>query len=118
MGGLCPEIIDFSGIKNVLDIACGPGGWALDVALAHPEVEVIGIDISETMVRYARAFARVQGLDNARFSTMDVLQPLDFPDGAFDLVNARFLAAVLPAEAWPEVVGEYVRVLRLEAFCA
>jgi tRNA G46 methylase TrmB len=53
MGGLCPEIIDFSGIKNVLDIACGPGGWALDVALAHPEVEVIGIDLSDTMVRYA-----------------------------------------------------------------
>lgn len=25
MGGLCPEIIDFSGIKHVLNIACGPG---------------------------------------------------------------------------------------------
>jgi SAM-dependent methyltransferase len=112
MGGLCPEIIDFSGIKHVLDIACGPGGWALDVALAHPEVKVIGIDLSDTMVRYAGAFARVQGLDDARFSTMDVLQPLDFLDRAFDLVNARFLAAVLPAEAWREVVGEYVRALR------
>jgi ubiquinone/menaquinone biosynthesis C-methylase UbiE len=112
MGGLFPELTDFSGIERVLDIACGPGGWVLDVAFAHPEIEVVGIDISDAMVRYASAFARVQGLDNASFSVMDVLQPLDFPDCAFDLVNARFLGAVLPAVAWPEVVREYVRVLR------
>ncbi len=100
------------GIHDVLDIGCGPGEWVRSIAQLYPQIQATGIDISDAMVRYARAFARVQGLDNARFSTMDVLQPLDFPDGAFDLVNARFLAAVLPAETWPEVIGEYVRVLR------
>lgn len=31
MGGLLPENPDFSGIRRVLDVACGPGGWADDV---------------------------------------------------------------------------------------
>lgn len=99
-------------IHDVLDIGCGPGGWVRSVAQIYPQMQVTGIDISGAMVRYASAFAGVQGLDNASFSAMDVLQPLDFPDCAFDLVNARFLGAVLPAAAWPEVVREYVRVLR------
>lgn len=99
-------------IHDVLDSGCGPGGWVRSVAQIYPHMQVTGIDISDTMVRYASAFARVQGLDNASFSAMDVLQPLDFPDCAFDLVNARFLGAVLPAAAWPGVLQEYVRVLR------
>src|SRR5713226_4502678 len=50
MGGLFVGMPDTSGLHNVLDVACGPGGWVLDVAFAHPEIEVAGIDISKTMI--------------------------------------------------------------------
>src|SRR5574337_629667 len=59
MGGLLPENPDFSGIKRVLDVACGPGGWTMEVAFAHPDIEVVGIDISRIMIDYARAQAKV-----------------------------------------------------------
>jgi ubiquinone/menaquinone biosynthesis C-methylase UbiE len=112
MGGLFPERSDFSSIEDILDIACGPGGWTLDVAFEHPDINVVGIDISQIMVGYAKAQARVQRLDNASFRVMDVLKPLDFPDNSFDLINSRFISAFMPPTAWPKLMEECVRVAR------
>src|SRR5947209_12887767 len=109
MGGLLAERDNnFSGLHRILDVACGPGGWAQEVAFAHPDLEVIGFDISQAMIDYARAQARVQGLDNVSFRVMDMLAPLDFPDQAFDLVNARFIN-FLPAAGWSKLMQELGR---------
>jgi len=112
MGGLFSERDDVSSMHAILDIACGPGGWVLDVAYAYPKIEVVGIDISNTMIEYARAQAWTQGLENARFQVANALKPLTFPDNAFDLVNARFLVAFMPAAAWPKLLRECVRITR------
>jgi ubiquinone/menaquinone biosynthesis C-methylase UbiE len=109
MGGLFSERSDLSGVHRILDAACGPGGWALEVAFTYPEIEVVGFDISQTMVDYARASARVQGLDNAEFLVMDMQKPLAFPDESFDLVNARFIN-FLPTATWPKLMQEFKRI--------
>lgn len=112
-GGLFPERTDltFSGVKRVLDVACGTGSWALDVAFAYPKIQVMGIDVDRDIVEYARTCARVQGLDDmAAFRMMDIRQPLDFPDHTFDLVNARFLTGVLDPSSWVSFVAECVRI--------
>jgi ubiquinone/menaquinone biosynthesis C-methylase UbiE len=112
MGGLLPERSnDFSGIQRVLDAACGPGGWVQEVAFAHREIEVVGFDISQAMIDYARRQAQVRSLDNASFMVMNLLKPLDFPDSSFDLVNARFIN-FLPAAAWPKLLQEFGRIAR------
>lgn len=112
MGGVFPEQPDLSNASAILDIACGPGGWVLDVAFAYPDIEVVGIDISYTTIQYAKALARSQGLWNARFQVMNVLQPLQFPDHSFDLVNARFLCPFMPTTAWPRLLAECIRITR------
>ncbi len=112
MGGPLPERAnDFAGIDRILDIGCGPGGWLLDIAFEHPEIEVVGIDISRAMTSYAQARAEVQGLSNASFHTMDMLEPLQFPENSFDLVSSRFIGFI-PTKAWPTFLGECVRVTR------
>ena len=111
MGGLFSERADLTGIHHLLDVACGPGGWALQVARRYPEVEVVGIDISRTMIDYANAQARQQGLNNASFRVMDIRQALDLPAASFDLVNARFLN-FLPASAWSPLIQEFGRITR------
>jgi len=111
MGGLFSERSDLSGVHRILDVACGPGGWALEVAFTYPEIEVVGFDISRAMVDYARASARVQGLDNAEFLVMDMQKPLEFPDESFDLVNARFIN-FLPTATWPKLMQEFKRITR------
>ncbi|MBX5449582.1 class I SAM-dependent methyltransferase [Thermogemmatispora sp.] len=113
MGGLFPERDgDLSGVQTILDVACGPGGWALAVAYAYPHVTVVGIDSCPAVVEYAQAQAWSRGLTNVEFIVMDALQPLDFPDDTFDLVNARFLMGMMPISAWLPLLRECRRVTR------
>lgn len=112
MGGLFPERNAVSTMHNILDIACGPGGWALDVAHTYQKINVVGIDISPRMVEYARTQAWTQGLENASFRVMNALGPLDFPDNSFDLVNARFLVGFMPQAGWSAFLRECRRITR------
>jgi ubiquinone/menaquinone biosynthesis C-methylase UbiE len=99
-------------IRDVLDVACGPGGWALEVAACHSRTCVTGIDISPTMIGFARARAEVRRLGNARFAVMDATAPLDFLDGSFDLVNARGLSGFMLTQHWAPLLLECRRILR------
>ena len=112
MGGTLSERPDFSGIKAILDLACGPGGWVLEVAREHPDIRVIGIDISRSMIQFAQAQATSRGYGNASFMVMDVKQPLAFEDASFDLVNERTLFGVMAPGEWPQLLAECKRVLR------
>src|SRR5579884_1988647 len=91
MGGIFPPDIDPSMVYQVLDIACGPGQWALNMARSAPHIQVTGIDISQLMISYAHSLTR--DLPNAHFRVMDARQPLDFPDSVFNFVQARFIVA-------------------------
>lgn len=114
MGGIFSERRpeEFASIKRVLDLACGPGGWVNEVADAFPQVEVVGVDLSERMIGYARAHAHVRKLANVSFRIMDVTRTLDFPDGSFDLVNARCIFAFMSPQHWPSLLKECRRILR------
>ncbi len=111
MGGALANLPSRS-LNQVLDIACGPGGWVLDIAFGLPDAEVAGIDISTTMINYARARASSQWLKNASFEVIDITQPLEFSADTFDLVNARFLLGVLKREQWPTLLADCMRILR------
>jgi ubiquinone/menaquinone biosynthesis C-methylase UbiE len=112
MGGSLSGVTDPSELETVLDIGCGSGGWALDVAFTYPHIEVAGIDISKIMIDYANARARNELLANISFGVMDINHALDFPDASFDLVNARFLFSVVKRDAWPSFIAECTRLLR------
>lgn len=112
MGGLFPDDLDLSNILHVLDLGCGPGSWALDVAFEHSNMDVIGIDASRSMVAYARAQGQAQRLQNVRFKNMDLLMPLACRSELFDLIDGRFLSAKIPAAVWPVLLSEGVRMLR------
>ncbi len=114
MGGLFSEQSKeyLSSIHHVLDIACGPGGWALEVAQAYPHMQVTGVDISAGMVDYANVQAHASGLDNVSFKVGNMAEPLDFPDESFDLVNARHIEEVIPVTAFPPLFKEMFRITR------
>lgn len=112
MQSLFPPQVDLSKVYRVLDVACGPGEWARDVAFHYPEMKVVGVDINRTMIEYARDMALVRKLDNVAYRVMNVLEPLDFPDNSFDFVNARFLVGLMSPSSWPELVKECMRITR------
>jgi SAM-dependent methyltransferase len=112
MGGLFSERSDLSGIHHIVDLACGPGGWAQETAFAYPDKEVLGVDISNAMIAYAQEQAQIQHLDNLHFEVMDITQPMPLPDNAFDLVNARAIVGFMRPDGWPRLVQECQRILR------
>jgi len=112
MGGLLAERSDLSGLHSVLDIGCGPGGWVQELAFNYPDIEAVGIDISVSMIEFARDQAQSQHLDNAYFQVLDATKPLAFADGTFDLINARSIVGFMRPTDWPRLMQECLRLLR------
>ena len=113
MGGLFPRDFQPDGGKVILDLACGPGGWAQEVAFAHPEMQIIGVDLSQSMIRYAQTFAQIQHLENLQFEIADIRRlPLDFSNASFDFVNIRLIAALMFKDDWPRLIQDCLRILR------
>lgn len=110
MGGPISEQGETPAFGNILDLACGPGGWVLDVARILPKAQVMGVDISARMTEYGRVTAKTRGLQNAHFMLMNIQEQFPFLDGSFDLINARYLVAVLTPNNWPLMLGEAFRV--------
>src|SRR5690242_3070526 len=112
MGGVLPEQSGQGQIFQVLDVACGPGGWLLDVVKKYPHRRGVGVDISQLMMEYATVQAKQQGLANVQFQVMDITRPLQFADGAFDLINGRMMTGFLTTSQWPALVQECYRVAK------
>ncbi len=91
-----------------LDVGCGTGGNSCYLAEKYG-CRVVGVDIAERMIMYARK--RAAGLrltDRVQFRLGDAYS-LEFPDGGFDAVLTVFTSQFLdPARAFPE----FHRVLR------
>ena len=112
MGGLLAGVEGIAEIHEVLDLACGSGGWVLHLAHEYPEMDGVGVDVSQRMVAYANEQAEALTLQNASFRVMDVTKPLGFATHSFDLVNGRFLGTFMPTEAWLPLFQECRRILR------
>ncbi len=115
MGGPIPEQRkeDLQKFRNVLDIGCGPGGWALDVAKISEHIHVVGIDNSKSMIAHAQEEKKLHDLKNIEFEEMDVLQPLNFPDFTFDLVNIRSAVGYVPQRDWHRLLKECYRITKV-----
>jgi ubiquinone/menaquinone biosynthesis C-methylase UbiE len=115
MGGVLAEQDNPAArFRRILDVGCGTGGWLLDTARAYPNIQQLyGIDISQSMIHYARAQALAEQMsDRVEFQVMDALRMLEFPTESFDLVNLRIGGSFLRTWDWPKILREFKRVTR------
>jgi len=95
--------------RRVLDIGCGIGGPALDMASRHG-ARIVGIDLEAPLVARARAAAVKHGLDDrCEFRTVE-LGPFPFPDESFDIVTSS--GALTQTADKAGVFAECLRILR------
>jgi ubiquinone/menaquinone biosynthesis C-methylase UbiE len=111
-GALLPSLSDASHMRRMLDLACGPGDWALELAYASIKRKVLGIDVCPAAIAHARMQARALGLENVRFEVRDLLRPWQGAEASFDCINGRFLNACLQPHAWPQVLAQCRHALR------
>ena len=83
---LARELLGLTPGDGVLDVACGTGNFSRDFARSvGPGGLVVGIDVSETMLRRAVDDTRGTGLDQLGYVRGDA-QALPFRDASFDAV--------------------------------
>jgi ubiquinone/menaquinone biosynthesis C-methylase UbiE len=94
---------------RALDVGCGPGVFVLALA---PRVSFArGIDLTEDMIRQARAFQLERQILNATFDCGDAEQ-LPYPDASFDLVSCQMSFHHMPKSEL--ALKEMVRVTKPE----
>ena len=95
---------------HILDVACGRGAVLWPAAeKTGPGGRVVGVDLSEGMVREVNAEIHKRGLKHAEAHAMDA-EHLDFPDGTFDYVLCGFSLQFFPHLA--QALLEFRRVLK------
>ncbi len=75
---------------NVLDLACGPGFTACELAKVAGNGQVTGVDINEELIATAHQAKESEGVENVSFQ-LGNLYELDLPENSFDFVYARFV---------------------------
>jgi phosphatidylethanolamine/phosphatidyl-N-methylethanolamine N-methyltransferase len=92
---------------SVLDVGVGTG---LELPMFERHLRLVGIDLSEPMLRRARARVRTEALHHvAGLVLMDALQ-LGFCDAAFDAVVVPYVLTVVPKPK--ACLDEWLRVVR------
>jgi SAM-dependent methyltransferase len=106
---LAMELSDFAGLPDdgpVLDVGCGTGALAAEIARRHPARNVTGVDLSERYLEFARE-RRVAS--NLGFQRADAAA-LPFADATFSATVAQLVLNFVPD---PQAVAdEMVRVTR------
>lgn len=98
---------------RALDVGTGPGQIPIKLARRLPELEIVGIDLSEAMLAKARHSVAVAGIQSQVRFEMGDARRLPFPDHHFDLVMCNSL---LHHAADPLVtLNELERVARPQA---
>jgi phosphatidylethanolamine/phosphatidyl-N-methylethanolamine N-methyltransferase len=92
---------------RVLEVGVGTG---ISLPYYSQQCRVVGVDISEAMLKVARQRVAEQHMTNVeRLAIMDV-QALEFDDASFDVVTAQYVVNTVPD---PEAaLDEFMRVLR------
>ena len=97
-------------VGRVLELCAGTGYAARLLALAHPEAEVVGLDISAEMIAVGRRKLAARGPANVRLVVGDAGE-LPYPEDSFDTVMSVFGLHEVPTAVRVAAVREAARVL-------
>jgi len=98
---------------QVLDIHCGTGGHAIEMAKwLSNKGNLIAIDESVERIKLANAKMSIAKLENLKFSVSSAKQ-LDFPDNRFDLVITDL--SLMPSDSLANQLSELIRVAKAGA---
>jgi ubiquinone/menaquinone biosynthesis C-methylase UbiE len=99
---------NLKGDELLLDLGCGPGIYARPFARRLPRGQVVGLDLSAPMLRYASTRARQEGVTNLQLVRGDAME-LPFRSEAFQAVNCCGALHLFPDAG--HVLKEIHRVL-------
>jgi arsenite methyltransferase len=85
-----------SGCRRVIDLGCGPATQLIEVAKLNPTIAFVGIDLSDTMLDAARAYAASEQCNNVTFVRGNITQLEGLGDKTVDGVISTMALHHLP----------------------
>ena len=105
-----PKLLGLTSGAYVLEIGCGSGRYALQVAKSTG-CRVLGVDINASGIDTANQLAKIGELaSQVRFELCDVSKNLPFEDQTFDAMFSNDVLCHVPGR--PAVIEETFRVLK------
>jgi ubiquinone/menaquinone biosynthesis C-methylase UbiE len=105
-----PGLLGLKANSTLLEVGCGSGGYALQVARSVG-CQMVGVDINAAGVENANQLAAAAGIAaRVRFEQCDASQRLAFADGTYDAVFSNDVLCHIPARL--NVLREIFRVLK------
>ncbi len=95
----------------VLDICCGTGANAIEIAKERPGARVAGVDISREMLAVAKEKRKKAGVQNLKFYRMDATRT-EFKDKCFDKISMALVLHEMSEELAERVICELKRLLK------
>jgi ubiquinone/menaquinone biosynthesis C-methylase UbiE len=97
--------------KAILDVGVGTGDLFVDLATAHPDATLTGVDLSPAMLARAERKLRDRGLERCSLLREDARR-LPFSQPSFDFVVSTYVLELLAPADYPVVAGDLVRACR------
>ncbi len=94
--------------QTVVDIACGTGAQAIE--LAKTASEVVGIDYSESMIQFAQKAAQNQNLSNVEFQIGDASNLSTLKNNSFDVAIMTMALHQFDSKLHTPILDELKRV--------
>lgn len=85
----CVKLLAENKPKTILDVATGTADFAIECVKIDPD-QVIGVDISEGMMKFGREKIKKAGLDKLITLQYGDAETLDFKDDTFDAIVVGF----------------------------
>lgn len=109
--GFVQTVVNLSPEKGrFLDLATGTGWIAIGVAQANPNVSLVAVDLSPTMLEVARENARGAGVADRISFVLGDATDVPFPSGSFDAVFSHNALHHIPRPA--ELLREMARLVK------
>lgn len=112
LGRLLPEPIEVERVRTVLDVFCGSGAWAIDLAKSYPSIKITALDPNPQMLEIAHVEARTAGVSNITFVTASLFEPLPYEQQSFDLVHMQRVIPPLMLHDLPTILRHLLTVAR------
>lgn len=94
--------------ETVIDIACGTG--AQTMLLSTKAKQVVGVDLTESMIKYAQKQCKKYKVNKARFMVGDATKLEMFTDNEFDVAVMSLALHQFPPEFYAPILCEMKRV--------
>ncbi len=96
---------------RILDLCTGTGTNILNMAKAKDNVHIVGVDLSDNMLKEAKKKAKKLQLDNVKFYKMDATK-LQIKDTCIDKILISLVLHELEEELVSKLICETKRVLK------